>query len=115
MARSKELRFQPSNPGTPTDTGVARYFAGSSGELRFVTDAGTVYNSAAFYTITNSNSVVTLTSGTLRAGNDASLSSGYYYGTTGTRIITTALGEPNTWLSINVSGITYSVPAYTRT
>lgn len=114
MALSKEFRFQPANPGTPTDTGVARYYAGLSGELKFVTPAGTVYNASAFYVTTNANSVVALTSGTFRDSN-GQLSSGYFYGTTGTRIINTALGEPNTWLSINVSGTTYSIPAYTRT
>ena len=112
MAQNKDLRFQSTTPSTP-GASVARYYAGTSGELKFVAPNGTVYDAQSFYVTTNANGVVTLTSGTFRdsAGH---LSSGYFYGTTGTKIIQTALGEPNAWISVNVSGATYSVPAYTR-
>lgn len=114
MSQTKDLRLRTTVADTP-DAGVARIYANASGMLKVVLPSAAVYDAAAFYDTTNANSVVTLTSGTLRDGASAALSSGYFYGTTGTRIINTALGEPNRWISVNISGATYSIPAYTRT
>lgn len=113
MARSKEFRFQPSNPGTPSETGVSRYYAGLSGELKFVTDAGSVYDHSAFYVTTNAASAVTTGTSAFVGGAGIAVT-GIAFGTTGSFTRTSFLGAPNAWVSVNISGATYSIPAYTR-
>lgn len=113
MAQTKDLRLRSTVADTP-DAGVARFYANESGMLKVVLPAGTVYDAAGFYATTNATSAVT-TGLSVLAGGAGQTVTGIAFGTTGSFVRTSFLGAPNAWISVNISGATYSIPAYTRT
>ena len=93
MGLSKEFRFQPSSPGTPSDTGVARYWVNTSGILNFTHSNGTSFVAHTLYPL-------------------ASTTTGNAVAVTGGAI----LGSVVSYLAVTgPSGQSWVVPAYART
>jgi hypothetical protein len=113
MAQTKDLRLRATVADTP-DAGVARFYADSNGVLKVVTPAGTVYDAAGFYATTNAVGVVASGTSVFLGGAGMAVT-GIAFGTTGSFIRNSFLGAPNAWVSVNISGTAYSVPAYART
>lgn len=112
MSQNHDFRFKSSAPSTPS-AGIATYYTNNSGILRFVHPNGTDYVASTFYPTTGAKSVVATGLGVFN--NVTTSASGLLYGTTGTYLYPTVLGEPNFWINaIGPNGQLLSIPAYTR-
>ncbi len=117
MAKSKDFRLQTTTVDTPS-AGVISVYANSSGELKFVNSAGTVYSVGGLYTSSRKSDTVSATGNMILNTGSAGGLTVHVYGSTGTYISSqgfpTVLGEPSLWAPIMISGSKYSVPLYTR-
>jgi hypothetical protein len=110
MSQSHEYRKQTSNVAPPTEAGVVKVYANSSGALLFV-DSNSTTGYASAYFAQNISQV----NGTLPATGVNP--TGAYYGNTGAAINRPVyLAAPDQWLVVSApSGGKYVVPAYLYT
>jgi hypothetical protein len=114
MAQTKDLRNRSTTPDTP-DAGVTRYWANSSGILRFTNSAGTSFDANSFFPTVSSYTTITTGAGVFGGATAALSVTGIAFGSTGAFTKTAYLGAPAGWIAVTgPSGESWALPAFTR-